>query len=309
MPKYIFYIFIILIFCSNACEFSNSKAKVITIADSTKIQKTVVEKIYVSHNDFYKKIFESNYNYERNLLNSTINIKRYTTDTTIYKSKLAANLGVYLSDFTYSALNNEGEDALSFLKGIERMNTAIQTQVSLDSQFVTRLEINLDKKDSLFKISGQVYRKLDEALRRSEQNDLAIVMLAGIWVENMYHKLKIIERNQPDSLPQLTKKNQKILQEILGQRESAENLYELFQVISKRENLGSLLYGINILRKAFEEAGLQTKEGKAKNVTEVTVIDKSGELSIKKIKKQNFSESILKNLTEKIIAIRFEIIK
>lgn len=309
MQKHIFYILIIYLFFANACDFKNSKARVITIADSTNIQEKVLEKTYISHNDFYKKVLESNYDYERNLLNSTINIKRYTTDTTIYKAKLVANLGVYLADFTYATLNNDGEDALNFLQGIERMNTAIQTQVPLDSHFTVRLKLNLVQKDSLFKISGQVYHKLDEILRRTEQNDLSIVMLAGIWVESMYHKLKIIELNQPDSLPELTKKNQKLLHEVLTQQESIQNLHELFKVIAKRNKLGSLMYGINILQKAFEEAGLKTIESKGKNTIEVAIIDKSGELSIKRIKVQDISETSLKNLSEKITAIRFEIIK
>lgn len=120
------------------------------------------------------------------------------------KKQLASNsefskalaLGVYNIDMAYAMVNNKGEDVLKFMKTVLTTSDALGLKAAMDQMVGKRVENNMSNKDSLLKISDEIFVKSDSYLRTNERVYTASSIFAGSWVESLYLTCKVAESVQ-----------------------------------------------------------------------------------------------------------------
>lgn len=97
----------------------------------------------------------------------------------------AMSLGAYVIDLGYAAVNNQGEDALGILDGILSISKDLGVQ-GYDKNLIERFRQNKDNPDSLSFLILTGYELAHEYVRQNRNEDLALSILTGSWVEGMY---------------------------------------------------------------------------------------------------------------------------
>ncbi len=116
--------------------------------------------------------------------------KPMNTSNEFYK---ALSLGIYNIDMSYAMVNNKGEDVLKYMKNVVVTSEALGLKSAVDQMVGKRAEKNLANKDSLLKISDEIFVKSDSYLRTNERVYTASAIFAGSWVESLFLTCKITE--------------------------------------------------------------------------------------------------------------------
>jgi len=116
--------------------------------------------------------------FNREVLSDPKKVSEYST-----RSAQAMNLGVYGTDMAYSSLYDDGQSALLFFKGVDRLAGKLGVLGAIDSKLVQRLGANVGNADSLLLLSGKFYREADDYLKENERYDIAGYVLLGGWAE------------------------------------------------------------------------------------------------------------------------------
>lgn len=120
-----------------------------------------------------------------------VDAKKQLASNTEFSKALA--LGVYNIDMSYAMVNNKGEDVLKFMKTVLTTSDALGLKAAMDQMVGKRVESNMSNKDSLLKISDEIFVKSDSYLRTNERVYTASSIFAGSWVESLYLTCKITE--------------------------------------------------------------------------------------------------------------------
>ena len=116
------------------------------------------------------------------VVNDISNAKSYIT-----KVKKLFNLGIYTSDLTYSVLNNQSQLSIEYLRAVKQLSEEVGMAAIFNSgPLFERFEKYIGDKDSIINIMADLQESTDLYVKRSDQEDLAMVVFAGAWVEGMH---------------------------------------------------------------------------------------------------------------------------
>ncbi|MBI3512115.1 MAG: hypothetical protein HY064_15765 [Bacteroidetes bacterium] len=130
--------------------------------------------------------------YKKDMLNPTANLSKYSD-----ASKRAMNLGIYGADLGYITMYENTGDATEYYKTVMQLGEQLKITGSFDANLMKRFSDNLGKKDSILSLVGEAYRKSDQFLRESNQENVAGLILAGGWIEGIYFALNVY-KDKPD---------------------------------------------------------------------------------------------------------------
>lgn len=198
--------------------------------------------------------------------------KQLATNTEFSK---ALALGVYNIDMSYAMVNNKGEDVLKFMKTVMTTSDALGLKAALDQMIGKRLERNMSNRDSLLKISDEIYVKSDSYLRTNERVYTASSIFAGSWIESLYLTCKIAE-SVPDAVAK-----EKAYKHVWDQRFYLKNLTDLLNDYKDKKECVAL------------------NDELKKIHTEIDAIKDP----------KNLKDAEFKSISEKIYALRASIIK
>jgi hypothetical protein len=160
--------------------------------------------------------------YDAKYLNPIENAAKYTS----VKAK-AINLGIYGSDLSFISLFDQTQESMLYLKCTNTLASGLGITGAFDENTTTRIQNNLDKKDSLLSIISQSYWTADNYLVENGQPGTSSLIVAGGWIEGLYIATKVAAAT----------KNETIVNQIGQQKTSLTNLMELLDN-SKAENAG-----------------------------------------------------------------------
>ncbi|MCI5055751.1 MAG: hypothetical protein MRY83_06560 [Flavobacteriales bacterium] len=119
-------------------------------------------------------------------------------ETFMYKSM---NFGIYGADLSYCVLNNQNQQAMTYLKTIRKMSDELGITRIFDAEdMFERFNANLGNEDSLIDVLASVQQKLDDHLEENESEYLAAIYFAGGWVESVYLGIKNLEQKKEEKL-------------------------------------------------------------------------------------------------------------
>lgn len=160
--------------------------------------------------------------------NSVENVNKYFTA----KSK-AYNIGVYGSDLSYASTYQMTQETMLYLEAITQLGNDLGISSIYNEDLLSGIEENINSKDTLVEIiTATVYDTYD-FLHKNGKGDLALLMVAGGWIEAMYLTTNVSANvaNNPEivSIIYAQKASLEKLMEILNERNEEANIQELIE--------------------------------------------------------------------------------
>lgn len=226
--------------------------------------------------------------FNESLLNKIENNQNYSRT---YKK--CVNLGVYGADLAYMNIYEQSPLIINLFSVIKNIANDLDLTSAFSSSLVERVEKNVDNTDSLLHIMSSTYRDVDMYLKESQRQREGALVLAGGWIESMYIMTQLAKENRDEML----------VQRIGESRQPLENLIKILSpYYSADEEIGSLVDSLIELTNDFDEV-----EQQYTYVVPEIDIDKKMTI-VKSVTKSVVPEPVLKGITQKVEAIRKQII-
>jgi hypothetical protein len=226
-------------------------------------------------------------NYNKDVLNEPSKVTNYSTNF-----KKALNLGIYGADLGYVTMYDQTQDAISFLTAVKSIADDLGVSSAFDLELVERFEKNIGNQDSLLALVSDAYKSSDRFLKGNDQNDIGSLILAGGWIESLYFA---------NSTAAMTG-NKDVIKRIGEQKTTIYNLIKLLTPYYSKPKFTTLVDDLMELNEIYDQVESTytyikptvDAENKITTVNSVTVV--------------NITEDQLKAISDKIIAMRLEII-
>jgi hypothetical protein len=226
-------------------------------------------------------------NYNKDVLNEPSKVTNYSTNF-----KKAINLGIYGADLGYVTMYDQTQDAISFLTAVKSIADDLGVSSAFDLELVERFEKNIGNQDSLLALVSDAYKSSDRFLKGNDQNDIGSLILAGGWIESLYFATSTATMTG----------NKDVIKRVGEQKTTVYNLIKLLTPYYSKPEFTALVDDLMELNEIYEQVESTYTyvkptvdvENKTTTVNSTTVV--------------NISDDQLKAITDKIIAMRIEII-
>lgn len=235
----------------------------------------VVEKLELPYND--------------QLLNKPDKYPQYSTSF-----KQALNLGVYGANLGYLSIYERTQESISYLNSIKKLSEELGINQIFDPQFFSRIEENLDNRDSLIHLMANSYRESNLYLKTNDRSDIGSLIIAGSWIESMYTLTHIATST----------KNREIINRIGEQKHPLDNLIDLLTPYYYRSEHFSKLID-SLIDIAYEFDGIIFNY----TYSEPVIDAKNRSITINSKSRVIMSEYHLQIITKKIELLRNSIVE
>ncbi len=176
--------------------------------------------------------------YNAKFLNPIENVSKYSS----VKTK-ALNLGVYGTDLSFTSLFDQTQESMLYLRCNNKLAGSLGIVGAFDESTSSRIEANMDNRDSLLSIIASSYKNADNYLKENGQPGVSALIIAGGWIEGLYIATQIAN----------TYKNDQILPEIAKQKKSLDDIVGLLESNkSNNEGIAEVLTDLTSLKKIFD---------------------------------------------------------
>lgn len=234
-------------------------------------------------------IKSTNATYNAELINPVNNSSKYTSS-----DKQALNLGVYGADLGYINIYEQYADAAKYFSVVKELSSSLNIMNSFTEKVFSDIEKNSTNRDSLIKIIARSYRNADSYLIDNERNDVAVLVLAGGWVESLFLMVQNYQE-KPDN---------EILLRIGDQKHPLDNLIELLKPYygHKSEDYDLLVEQLAEMAMIYDGVDIKYTyiEPKVQPDKKLTIIKSKTETII--------NEYQIKAITEQVSKIRKQIV-
>ncbi len=204
------------------------------------------------------------------LINEKANADSYFSE----KSR-ALNLGVYGADLSYTSTYNKTQETRELLACSKKLTDALDISSMFNQNIVSRVESNLENRDSLYKIVSESYYDTFGFLNRSGKGAISVMVIAGGWIEGVFLATQ---------LGSMSIESEQILSGLAEQKITANSLIPILENYKENKDVVEVLGLINQLKVVFDK-----------------VEQKDDQLYM--------SQEVFKELSELVKKIRTEIVK
>lgn len=271
MLKRVFPIFVAVVFHSivlTSCGGDSGKEKDLadtSIVNDTNISPEAFFQVPLP-GDLFLQLKEFGVKAKGNLLNPIENINKYTDQ----KLK-AINFGTYSSDLFYCSTFDQKADVLKYFNNMKKLADELGISSVINDETLKRIEKNLSNKDSLNKITNEVFFDASSNLERNGQGATLALVVAGGLSESIYLSIQSVGA---------FKDNNPSIQYIADQKYPLENLFQYLEKNAGDEKVAQTKNSIKPLKEAFDEIKEDVSE--RQTVAGKNVIGGSTKLSITK---------------------------
>jgi hypothetical protein len=227
--------------------------------------------------------------YNAKYLNPIENVSKYSSIT-----DKALNLGIYGTDLSFTSIFSQTQESMLYLRCTNTLAGSLGISGAFDETTTSRIEANLENKDSLLTIISDSYWNSDKYLKENGQAGVSALIVAGGWIEGLYIATQIAN----------TTKNDAISTRIGEQKLSLDNLIALLDSY-KNDNAGiiGILYQLAGLKKIYDGITIPPSETTATTDKEKGVTTVGNDSSFKLTAEQ------LKQISDRAAEIRKKIIQ
>ena len=263
--------------------------------DSNQIDNDSLNNVKNEHTKRVKKIFynvpspiemasiiqKSGAQYKPEILNSYKNTDKY-----VNVPKQALILGVYGSDLSYVRLFDQIQLSINYLSSIKKLCDELNISEDQGSIAISRMEKNIDKRDSLLQIMSETYSSADAYLKENDRGNTATLIILGGWVEALYICTNIVEFDIPQ--------NKDIINRIGEQKYSLNNLIELINSYPDDNELHKFIPLLAELRGKYDLVGIEyvKEEVVTEKEKKLTTIHSKANVSINKTSFEDIKTTI-----------------
>lgn len=119
--------------------------------------------------------------YDPELLNDDKKTSDYVTTV-----ERALNLGVYFADLSFTSVFDHPQESVNYLKAAQKMATELNILDVFNADITSRMESNMNNKDSLLAIISEAYLSTDNYLYENQMHSISAAVLTGSWIEGLY---------------------------------------------------------------------------------------------------------------------------
>lgn len=206
--------------------------------------------------------------YDPSILNRIESFEKYNTN-----SKMALNLGVYGANLSYTRMFDQIQESVNYLSVIRKLSEGLGIPQQPGTFAVSRIEQNIENRDSLLYIITDIYASADTYLKESNRGSTAALIILGGWVEALYIATSIIDYNDP---------SKEIMERIAEQKYSLTNLIELLKGYDNDEIIALYMPLLEKLNTTFDKIEIITTKAEiiTDSVKKVTSISNQNKINV-----------------------------
>jgi len=154
------------------------------------IEKSIEENVYPlpTSASVIKMLSDLDVGYQFGLTNPKENATKYISSTS-----RSVNMGVYGADLSYCTIYNINQEVIDYLNAIRTLANELNMSKIYDETLYDRIKANVDNKDGLVSVLTDAFNKTYTYLADNEQQNLALLVVGGAWVEGMYLTCNVSE--------------------------------------------------------------------------------------------------------------------
>lgn len=222
------------------------------VSDETNETLSTVNEIFYavpSPMDMATILKKTGASYDMTLLNDVKKVHDFNS-----ANKQAINLGVYGADLSYASIFNQNQESIIYLSCTKKLADKLGVTKAFDDKIISRMEANVENRDSLLSIVSETYFILDSYLKENGRDNISAMVIAGGWIEGLYLATSIATTDEEP--------NELLFNRIAEQKISLKNLQDLVQAYNSDNSLESILADLSMVESAFESIEI-TKEKSA----------------------------------------------
>ena len=268
----------------------NSKGHSVDDDDTTELPESNIEQVKTifymlpSPIETASLLHKAGAEYDGTILNPIENVNKYELT-----GKKALNLGVYGADLSYASVFDQSQEVLFYISACKKLSDGLGLEKAFDPQTISRMEENINDKDSLLHLISDSYLLADTYLQENDRSNFSALIISGGWIEGLYIAT-LVYKNNP---------NEAILKRISEQKFSLSHLIEIVQPYKDDyADIEKVYYDLKELENVFNKISMTKNKATSstnKN-TGITTIGGAGSL--------NISPETLIELSEKVKIIR-----
>lgn len=138
---------------------------------------------------------EAGAKYNKDLLNLPQNVSKYSST-----ASQALNLGIYGTDLAFAGIFDQHAETMIYMNCTGKLADALHVSSAFSSDRNTRLESNMNNRDSVLSIITDSYWDCDALLHENHQQQASALMIAGGWIEGLYLACKVAEETNSNDI-------------------------------------------------------------------------------------------------------------
>lgn len=158
----------------------------------------------------------------------------------------ALNLGVYGADLAYASTYKMKQRTLYYLEATKTLIDELGIKTTFHSNYVERVENNLDDRDSIMQIVNDSFFDTWDHLVTNKQEILARLMVSGSWIEGMYITTHIAKSSRD---------NTTFLEILATQKNSLNKLISLLEPVQEVNDINMIYQKLAELQSIYEGVG------------------------------------------------------
>lgn len=212
------YIFILVVFMCSCKSSSPGNQGIIDEIDKKQTEKEAMVEAVTGYPiptsvEVTQMLNKAGASYIMDITNGIDHVDRYTTN-----NQKAINLGIYGADLSYSVTYKQTQETINYLKVSKKLIDELDISSRFNDSLEERIEENLDNSDSLIQIITDSFYDSYQYLKKNEQDNLSLLVIAGSWIEGMYLTSELAE---------LSVENEELLKLVANQKNSLMVLIDL----------------------------------------------------------------------------------
>ncbi len=226
--------------CNSCNRGGDQDQKKIPLNERDRFDEEIEKAVYPlpTSAEVIKMLTELEIGYIGGISNPADNATNYITS----KSQ-ALNLGIYGADLSYATLYNMNQTVINYLDVIRELANNLKMSRIYSTALYDDIKDSYDNRDDLVEILKEAFNETYTYLYSNDQQSLALLVVAGAWIEGMYITTHISE-----SVYHV----EGIVVVLLEQKESFETLIEIAQAHDDDPVVSEILEILDPVREVYE---------------------------------------------------------
>ncbi len=178
--------------------------------------------------------------YSPEFLNSPNNASNY-----IGNKSMALNLGIFSADLSYVSVYEQSQATVNYMSACKELADGLHITQAIDDSVLIKIKSNMNNKEKVLTIVSETFLNSNAYLQENQRSEIAAMMMVGGWMEMLYIAINLSEKSK--------NKNEDVMNRIVEQRMSMEDLLGLLELYRENKEVSSLIADMENLKSTFEK--------------------------------------------------------
>lgn len=192
------------------------------------------------------------------ITNPVENAKKYFSS-----SSRAINMGVFGADLSYTTLYRMQQEVINYLDAIRSLTNELNMSRIYDETLYDKIKQNFDNRDELVRILTEAFDTTYNYLSENDQQNLALLVVGGAWVEGMYLTTHVSEA--AFQAPGFSRN-------LLEQKKSFELFLEITKPYMEDPMISDFVKKLDPIKVVYEKLGTSLTMKDIKDITEAITL-------------------------------------